>query len=96
MTYSGKIVSYWGLENRIAMGSVRQQVVQVASREYGEGNCARNPVDANSRCTSYRNAVRIFLTDALGLGLALLERVFVLELASHGHQYCCDYERMCW
>jgi hypothetical protein len=32
---------------------------------------------------TYRNAISILLADALGLGLALLERVLVLELGSH-------------
>jgi hypothetical protein len=32
---------------------------------------------------AYWNAVRVLLTDALGLGLALLEGVLVLELAAH-------------
>lgn len=36
-----------------------------------------------ARETTYRNAVRVLLADALGLGLALLEGVLVLELASH-------------
>lgn len=38
-------------------------------------------VEAGS--TTYRDAVRVFLTDALGLSLALLKGVLVLELASH-------------
>lgn len=33
---------------------------------------------------TYRNTVGILLSDALGLGLALLEGVLVLELAAHG------------
>lgn len=33
---------------------------------------------------TYRDAVGILLSDALGLGLALLEGVLVLELAAHG------------
>lgn len=32
---------------------------------------------------AHRNAVRILLTDALGLGLALLKGVLVLKLAAH-------------
>jgi len=32
---------------------------------------------------THRNAVRVLLADTLGLGLALLEGVLVLELASH-------------
>lgn len=32
---------------------------------------------------TYRNTVSILLSDALGLSLALLERVLVLELAAH-------------
>ena len=35
------------------------------------------------RAATYRNAIRVLLTDALGLGLALLERVLVLELGAH-------------
>ena len=35
-----------------------------------------------SDCT-YRNAISILLANALGLSLALLERVLVLELAAH-------------
>jgi hypothetical protein len=33
---------------------------------------------------TYRDAVGVLLPDALGLGLALLERVLVLELGAHG------------
>lgn len=33
--------------------------------------------------STYRNAVGIFLADAFGLSLPLLERVLVLELGSH-------------
>lgn len=33
--------------------------------------------------TTYGNAVGVFLTDALGLSLALLEGMLVLELAAH-------------
>jgi hypothetical protein len=33
---------------------------------------------------TYRDAVGVFLTDPLGLSLALLEGVLVLELGSHG------------
>lgn len=33
---------------------------------------------------TYRDAIRIFLADPLGLSLALLEGVLVLELGSHG------------
>jgi hypothetical protein len=32
----------------------------------------------------YRDPISVFLPDALGLGLAFLKRVFVLELGSHG------------
>ncbi len=32
---------------------------------------------------TYRNAVRVLLANALGLGLALLEGVLVLKLAAH-------------
>jgi hypothetical protein len=32
---------------------------------------------------TYRDAITVLLTDALGLSLALLEGVLVLELASH-------------
>ena len=32
---------------------------------------------------THRNAVGVLLPDALGLGLALLERVLVLELGAH-------------
>lgn len=34
------------------------------------------------------NAVGVFLTDALCLGLALLERVLILELATHIGGWC--------
>ncbi len=40
------------------------------------------------RVGTYGNAVGIFLTDALGFGLALLEGVLVLELATHVGQIC--------
>jgi hypothetical protein len=33
---------------------------------------------------THRDAVGVLLPDALGLGLALLERVLVLELGAHG------------
>lgn len=33
--------------------------------------------------TTYRNTVRVLLTNALGLSLTLLEGVLVLELGSH-------------
>lgn len=33
---------------------------------------------------THRDAVGVLLPDALGLGLALLERVLVLELRAHG------------
>lgn len=33
--------------------------------------------------TTYGNPIRVFLSDALGLGLALLEGMLVLKLASH-------------
>ena len=33
--------------------------------------------------STYRNAISILLPDALGLGLALLKRVLVLELGAH-------------
>lgn len=39
--------------------------------------------EAVTRGEAYRNAVGVFLTDAFGLGLALLEGVLVLKLASH-------------
>jgi hypothetical protein len=32
---------------------------------------------------TYRNTIGVFLADALGLGLSLLKRMLVLELASH-------------
>lgn len=35
------------------------------------------------KLSTYRNAVRVFLANALGLSLALLEGVLVLELAAH-------------
>lgn len=35
------------------------------------------------RGRTYGNAIRVLLANALGLGLALLEGVLVLELASH-------------
>lgn len=34
---------------------------------------------------TYRDAVGVLLSDALGLGLALLEGMLVLELGSHLH-----------
>ncbi len=37
---------------------------------------------------TYRNAIGVFLADALGLGLALLKGVLVLELAAHVGQRC--------
>ena len=36
------------------------------------------------RSVTYWDPISIFLTDSLGLGLALLEGVLVLELRSHG------------
>jgi hypothetical protein len=36
---------------------------------------------------TYRNAIRVFLADALGLGLALLESVLILKLAAIGVSY---------
>lgn len=37
---------------------------------------------------TYGNAVGVFLTDALGFGLALLEGVLILKLAAHvGQMY---------
>ena len=36
-----------------------------------------------NKVIAYRNPVGIFLSDALGLGLALLEGVLVLELRAH-------------
>ena len=32
---------------------------------------------------AYGDSVRVFLPDALGLGLAFLKRVFVFELGAH-------------
>lgn len=40
-----------------------------------------SPVDVGD---TYRDAISILLADALSLSLALLERVLVLELGSHG------------
>lgn len=41
--------------------------------------------DGDKRSSStYWNAIGVFLSDALGLSLALLERVLVLELGTHG------------
>jgi len=37
-----------------------------------------------ARIVTHRDAVGVLLPDALGLGLALLERVLVLELGAHG------------
>jgi hypothetical protein len=37
---------------------------------------------------TYRDAVGVLLPDALGLGLALLERVLVLELGAHVGGVC--------
>jgi hypothetical protein len=37
---------------------------------------------------TYRDAVGVLLPDALGLGLALLERVLVLELGAHVGGLC--------
>lgn len=35
------------------------------------------------KLSTYRNAIRVLLANALGLSLALLEGVLVLELAAH-------------
>lgn len=40
MTYSDDVVSYLGLGSDIAMGPVRQQLVQEVRREYGRGTAA--------------------------------------------------------
>lgn len=40
------------------------------------------------RLGTHRNAVGVFLTDALGLGLALLKGVLILKLAAHVGQIC--------
>lgn len=37
---------------------------------------------------TYGNAIGVLLADALGFGLALLERVLILELATHVGQIC--------
>ena len=39
--------------------------------------------DGRRGIETYRNAIRILLADALGLGLALLERVLVFEFGAH-------------
>lgn len=44
----------------------------------------RNKSNTAGKRATHRNAISIFLSDALGLGLALLERMLVLELAAHG------------
>ena len=41
------------------------------------------PGREESKGDAYRDAIRVLLTDTLGLGLALLEGVLVLELAAH-------------
>lgn len=63
-----------------------RRVSTSASSTMGRGGRFRNDATsqkAGVRRATYGNAVRVFLTDALGLSLALLERVLVLELASH-------------
>ena len=45
-----------------------------------EGACCRS---ADGIVVTHRDAVGVLLPDALGLGLALLERVLVLELGAH-------------
>lgn len=35
---------------------------------------------------AYRNTIRVLLADTLGLSLALLEGMLVLELGSHGDE----------
>ena len=37
---------------------------------------------------TYRDAVRVLLTNAFGFCLALLEGVLVLELGAHGEMWC--------
>lgn len=39
--------------------------------------------EQTAKRSTYRNAVRVLLANALGLSLALLEGVLVLELAAH-------------
>jgi hypothetical protein len=41
-------------------------------------------LESRSIRATYRNAIGVFLTDAIGLGLTLLEGVLVLELAAKG------------
>lgn len=43
----------------------------------------RNEVERSMKLSTYRNTVRVLLANALGLGLALLKGVLVLELAAH-------------
>ena len=54
---------------------------QATSRSSCKQN--RNAKRGKGGFDTYRNAVRVLLADALGLGLALLEGVLVLELGSH-------------
>lgn len=44
----------------------------------------RNKKNSEDNSSTYGNAVGVLLSDAFGLGLALLEGVLVLELAAHG------------
>lgn len=39
--------------------------------------------EQSMKLSTYRNTVRVLLANALGLGLALLKGVLVLELAAH-------------
>ena len=55
-----------------------------------DGGCSGTGLDESfttrtrgSQGDAYRNAIRVLLTDTLGLGLALLEGVLVLKLAAH-------------
>jgi hypothetical protein len=52
-----------------------------------------NTDEVEASCGTHRDAVGIFLADALSFRLALLEGVLVLELRSHGGGS--DKKRVC-
>lgn len=62
--------------------STRQRVIRVGQAQ-GERGDAYSMMAKEKVDSTHGDAVGVLLSDALGLSLALLERVLVLELAAH-------------
>ena len=71
------------LERDNTLAAARRDRKRMCGNVGEQGDSAKGAVTSGGERGAHRNAVRILLTDALGLGLALLKGVLVLKLAAH-------------